>query len=458
MKNIVTEIAEKFIKNLVEIMASGEKSFAELEKAALDEAKICAAKLMEVYAESVDAAITADKVGRHELGYATHRRGDERSLQTLVGKSSYQRTYYKKASGGYEYLADRVLGIEQRERVSSGLSLALATAAKDMSYAKSSCYVSGGEISRQTVMSRVRRSSTVVPYASRQQVEELHIDADEAHITLQNGSKSTVPLISIYEGIPHVGKRGVCKNVFHISEYGKSSDDLWEQALTEIEKRYDLKNTRIYLHGDGAKWIQTGLEWIPKAIFVLDKYHKNKAIKAMTAGLDAQTRKLFDENIRRALADEDLRFFDELTQSIYSQVPERAEKILEAARYLKNFIGGISVCKTDPAANNGGCTEPHVSHILASRLSSRPMAWSRTTLKKLAPVLASGQVVLNAKADMPPLPKPLRKAAASATRAARETSKAFRRGTAGLPNPDSIGKLPVSGKITGTQKILKFFR
>ncbi|MDD2417543.1 MAG: hypothetical protein PHP68_00715, partial [Oscillospiraceae bacterium] len=36
--------------------------------------------------------------------------------------------------------------------------LALATAAKDMSYAKSSRYVSGGEISRQTVMGRVRRS------------------------------------------------------------------------------------------------------------------------------------------------------------------------------------------------------------------------------------------------------------------------------------------------------------
>ena len=67
MENIVTEIAESFIKNVVEIMASGEKSFAELEKAALDEAKSTAAKLMGAYAESVDSAIVADKV---EIGRA----------------------------------------------------------------------------------------------------------------------------------------------------------------------------------------------------------------------------------------------------------------------------------------------------------------------------------------------------------------------------------------------------
>ena len=450
MESIITEIAENFIKKLVEKLTNGEKSFEEIEKAALEEAKSCAAKLMGAYAESVDSAIIADKTGRRKMGSVVQRRGDERRLQTLVGEVSYQRTYYKKAAGGYEYLADTVLGIEQRDRVSRGLSLALAKAAKDMSYAKSSGYVSGGEISRQTVMSRVRRSGTAVPYADRRQVAELHIDADEAHISLQNGGKSTVPLISVYEGIERHGKRGICKNVFHISEYGKSADDLWEQALTEIEKLYDLKDTRIYLHGDGAGWIQTGFEWIPHARFVLDKYHKNKAIKAMTAGFDRDTRKLIDENIRESLADEDVRFFDELIRSICSQIPQRAEKILEAAGYLKNFIGGISVCKTDPAANNGGCTEPHVSHILAARLSSRPMAWSSKTLKRLAPVLASGRVVLNEKTEMLPLPKPLREAAVSA-------NKAFRREMAGLTNPDSIGALPLSGKITGTQKILKLF-
>ena len=451
MKNIVTEIAKNFINNLIGLISSGEKSFSEFEITALKESKRCAAKLMMIYAEALDTAIAADKAGRREMGCSTHRRGDERKLQTLVGEVSYHRTYYKKASGGYEYLADTVLGIEQRDRVSGGLSLALAEAAKDMSYGKSSHYVSDGEISRQTVMSRVRRGGAVTcEITEKRHVPELHIDADEAHVTLCGGRKSEVPLISVYEGIDCVGKRHFCKNVFHVSEYGKSKDELWEQVLTEIEKRYDLTDTKIYLHGDGANWIQAGFEWIPNAIFILDKYHKNKAIKNMTAGLEQEERKLFEKEIREALAHEDLRFFDEMTFSICAQTPEREEKILSAAGYLKRFVKGISICKTDISANNGGCTEPHVSHVLSSRLSSRPMAWSRKTLKQLAPILACGQVVLKEKNELAVLPVPLRKAATSA-------SKAFRRGTAGLPNPDSIGTLPLSGKVTGTQKILKMF-
>jgi len=58
-----------------------------------------------------------------------------------------------------------------------------------------------------------------------------------------------------------------------------------------------------------------------------------------------------------------------------------------------SFSGNSSsICAMDTGANNGGCTEPHVSHGLSSRLSSRPMAWSKTTLQKLAPVLAVGKV------------------------------------------------------------------
>lgn len=48
------------------------------------------------------------------------------------------------------------------------------------------------------------------------------------------------------------------------------------------------------------------------------------------------------------------------------------------------------------------------------------------------------------------LPKPLRKTAVKA-------NKTFRKETLGLPLPEAIGRLPITGKITGTQKILKLF-
>lgn len=448
METIIAEIAEKFIRNICEKL-SRSKNFTQIEPEMLKEAKECAARLTEAYISQVDKRILEDKSGRRESGHSVQRRGDERRLQTQLGEITYRRAYYRKAAGGYEYLADTFLGIESRERVSTGLSLSLSNAAKDMSYGKASFHITGGEISRQTVMNRVRRSeaAAAVPVEQRR-VAELHIDADEAHITLRGGRKSEVPLISVYEGIERHGKRNKCKNVFHISEYGKKPEELWEQALTEIERRYDLCGTKIYLHGDGGNWIQTGLEWICGAVFVLDKYHKNKAIKNMTAGQAKADRKVYDSEIRAALDKGDLRLFDEMTGCLCRDFPEREEKILESAEYLQSFADGISICKKDPCADNGGCTEPHVSQVLSARLSSRPMAWSRKTLKKLAPVLAAGTVSFPHKEIKESFPVPLRKAAASA-------SKAFRRGTAGLPYPDAIGRLPLSGKTTGTKIILK---
>jgi len=450
VETIITEIANDFIKKMIEIIVSG-GDFTKIEESALCESKKCAAQMMSAYAENVDQAIVADRAARREAGYQVERRGDERRVQTLVGEVSYKRTYFKKVSGGYEYLADTALGVDKRGRVSEGLSLSLVKAAKDMSYGKASRHIAAGEISRQTVMGKVRQSCAPENEPeSRRRVPELHIDADEDHVTLRGGKKSEVPLISVYEGIESRGKRHFCKNVFHISEYGKKPDDLWEQALTKIEARYDLTETKIYIHGDGGHWIQTGLEWFPTATFVLDKYHKNKAIKGMTAGLPVADRKSFDKEIREALAFENIELFDEMVFSLCDELPERAEKIIDNAEYLKNFIAGISICAKDFRANNGGCTEPHVSHILSARLSSRPMAWSKRTLKQLAPILAAGEVTFQEKREIPELPKPLRNAAASAR-------KAFRRGAAGLPAPAAIGKLSLSGKVTGTQKILKLF-
>ena len=62
---------------------------------------------------------------------------------------------------------------------------------------------------------------------------------------------------------------------------------------------------------DGGGWIQKGLEWLPNTKFVLDKYHKNKAIKAMTAGIENKYRNNYDKEIREALNEENLELYDQ---------------------------------------------------------------------------------------------------------------------------------------------------
>jgi len=455
VKTIIHEIAEKFIKNIVKKFEEQNCSIGEIEKEMFSEAKKTAAALATAYIENIDVAIAADKTGRKEAGYQIERRNDVRTIQTLVGEITYERTYYKNVSGGYEYLADTVVGIESRTRVSQELTGELVKAAKDMSYGKAAYYLTGREISRQTVMNGIRWSETVKEEVSRdgkRRVQELHIDADEAHITLYGGKKSEVPLVSVYEGIEHNGKRHSCKNIFHISEYGMNSDDLWEHVLDEIESRYDIEGTQIYLHGDGAAWIGKGLEWVPRSIFVLDKYHKNKAIKQMTAGLDKVRRKLYDKEIREALYDENIWIFEKSVNELCEQFPERVEKIIDAAKYLWHFVEGISICKRDSRANNGGCTEPHVSHILSARLSSRPMAWSVKTLKQLSPILAGGGIRVNAKKLRVELPESLQNTVTSASNVFCKVKN-----TLGMPNPDAIGALqPLSsGKVTSLYRTFK---
>ncbi|KNZ68305.1 hypothetical protein Tfer_3131 [Thermincola ferriacetica] len=99
----------------------------------------------------------------------------------------------------------------------------------------------------------------------------MHVEADEEHVALQDGTNTIVPLISIHEGIEKSGQRGRGVNMHHIGSYGKSSEKLWLEAVNWTYGAYKVEAIeRIYLHGDGAAWIKEGLNWLPKAKMVLN--------------------------------------------------------------------------------------------------------------------------------------------------------------------------------------------
>ncbi len=115
----------------------------------------------------------------------------------------------------------RVVPCEYYQRVSNGVGLELVDAAREMSYAKASRVVTSGLVTKQTVMRKIREAAPAAEAVVRRKVPVLHADADEDHVKLQTGDRRIVPLISAYEGIERNGKRGVCKNVFHCSEFGR---------------------------------------------------------------------------------------------------------------------------------------------------------------------------------------------------------------------------------------------
>lgn len=456
MKKSITEIIEKFQSQILKTMASGKgMSINEAEDRFRETTKEFLCSIMQAYYEEIDEALRLDKAGRKAIGLVVERRNNKRRVLTDFGELEFSRTYYiNEKEQRYEYPLDRVAGLEGYERISGAVGAELAATACTTSYANSSNFVTGGNVSRQTVMNKIRECDPQQEQNERRKVPFLHIDADEDHITLIGGKNTTLPLISVYEGIERQGKRGVCRNIFHISEYGKEPDELWEQVLTRIEERYDLIDTKIYLHGDGAYWVHKGLEWLPNAHFVLDKYHMNKAVKEITAGADVRVRGCYAKTIKQALLSGDCVAVAATADKCIEQSPERAERIRQAAGYLINFQDAIAITARDPEANNGGCTEPHVSHVLSSRLSSRPMAWSKGTLQRFAPILASNQkprIVRKKQQD----PLPLLTAAAQAAGKAVSAAKANRY-TAGLPDPDSVIHLTLlqNGKATQLFKVI----
>lgn len=60
-------------------------------------------------------------------------------------------------------MADQAVGLNPYSRVSEELGLALVSAAENMSYQNASNHLTDGEISRETVMHKIRESSAVKP-------------------------------------------------------------------------------------------------------------------------------------------------------------------------------------------------------------------------------------------------------------------------------------------------------
>lgn len=364
------------------------KGFPELEDGLKELSNEFIRKMIKAYLEKVDQAVLEDKKGRKELGLAVERRADRRTVYTKAGYVDFERTYYRNdKESGYVYMADKAAGLESYERISLSVSAGLANQSSETSYGLSSRNVTGGDISRQTVMNKLRNIHDLKNEGpkSKRSIKVLQITADEDHISLQTGNKTQVPLITIYEGIRRTGKtRNECINPRHFSMYGESVEDLWLEVSQWIDEQYEAKALeRVYIHGDGANWIKAGLGYIPRSKYVLDEYHQNKALMRAT-GKQPERR----EGLRDALKEADKeRFVRQIKElEIEAKDDRETERIKDYRKYILNNWDGIEIKKLEECG--GCCAEGQVSHVLSARLSSRPMGWSGAGLKVMSKLRA----------------------------------------------------------------------
>lgn len=336
--------------------------------------------------EAGDAHLLGNRSERK--GWQVERRNESKEILSTFGAVRYNRTYYK-GSEGYAHLVDLMAGLGPHARLDNTLKATLVDKAADVSYRKSgldpSSRVPGVEVSGQAVMKAVRNFNTAaVPLKEpivKRRVRYLHVEADEDHVASQTGRSMQIKLVYVHEGRKVTGKRAQLINPHYFSGGYNSVEDLWFDVCNYIENNYDEDSIeQIFIAGDGASWIRGGTEYIPNAVYLLDRFHLCKYILRAVGRYPDLKKAVWKEIKRDDIVQVDIL----LQQALVRTDSENHKKVItDCFRYLKENWDGIQAYREYPAAL--GCSaESHVSHVLSARLSSRPQGWSRAGAEKMA--------------------------------------------------------------------------
>ena len=332
-------------------------------------------------------------------------RRDETTLITSLGIVTYHKTLFKnKDTGEYEYLLDRIMGIERHARMTEDAEAKILEEAVQTSYRR------GGEnaaltedaVSKETVMNKIHslRFPKAEPQAEKKTLKYLYIDADEDHVSLQYinekgdikkpRTNTIMPkLIYVYEGISNENGRNELINKRHfggVYEGSREIEALWSEVWEYIESSYDTEAIeKIYINGDGAGWIKSGQRLIHKAKFVLDRYHMHKYIIGATSHLGDSVEDARSE-IYRSIHGKRKRKAAEVFEKILAVTEgESKQKTVEAAKdYIISNWSGIMQWVRDKNKEVECSAEGHISHVFADRMSSRPLDWSRTGADRMS--------------------------------------------------------------------------
>lgn len=384
--NALIEAEEKFFEN--------PKDFRALERSVKSSTESFAAGFLGEVLSAMDDKICKSswREGKYNI-----QRPDTRTIISSVGDVTFNCTYFKRVKEkGYIHLLEEMIELSKNEKFTEEAEVVLLIEALKTSYKEATRAIpSKQEITKTTVMNKVHQIAEDLPYEKpkeKKKVKYLFIEADEDHISEQHGD-STKPkenknfiskLVYIYESKENVKgykNRKELKNTFYFSGLYPGKDGnlkLWGKVQDYIDKTYDTEEIkRIFVSGDGAKWIKSGAEYLDKGLFCADKYHLMQYINAAAAQM-LDEKDIAKEELWHILYSKKSKArerFDEYTRRMMESAknPDRIESL--RAYVLGNWSAVRRALKNKLI--DGCSAESHVSHVLSDRLSSRPMGWSQ---------------------------------------------------------------------------------
>jgi len=333
------EVVKEAVSEIID--GDGMQAFQQVLRSGLN--RICSIIQQRVM-ESIDKELCKNPSLRK--GWVVVRR-DPKTILSPFGEVRYVRTLFRnKKTGRYAHLADRLVGYKPHQRLDTLLEADLLEESVDRSYNK----------------------------------------ADEDHVPHREKGVSAFEqrLVYVHEGRVQVGKDRyelIGKKYFTFPA-GTPAHVIWDTIWRYLEATYDLEQTEhIFISGDGVSWIQAGVEYIEGAHYVLDGFHLRRAI-FRAAGADEEKRGALFEAVFKGNRREMNRLLDAFRQE--AQTASRKEAISDVQTYLNNQWRGICAKQKYDRLLVGCSAEGHVSHVLSTRLSSRPMGWSYVGANQMA--------------------------------------------------------------------------
>lgn len=398
--DLIQRLRERYLQLVERVVVCLElqASYRQFEEELRRELDELARDVLEWVVRAIDEHLREEPEARP--GWVVVRRNDEKQVLTPFGPVSYERTYFRhRTTKQYAYLADLAIGVTPHQRVNDGVKKRLVESALEQSYRKSGQWrpEAAWHVSPQTVMQALRE--TRLPQdreqaeASKRRVKYLYIEADEDHVPNQSGARWQPRLVYVHEGWRRRGRGRVelIRPHYFGGLHEGDTQGLWEKVWRFLDGHYDLEHVEvIFISGDGASWIRRGCEYIPKSVFVLDRFHVHKQL---TNALGA--RSPLRSAVWKALGAAKLGEVERLLQQAYREAEnERRRKEIErTSLYLRRNWDGVRAWKRYEGIWCGCSAEGHVSHVYAARMSSRPMAWGRVgvdTMARLRVLQANG--------------------------------------------------------------------
>lgn len=338
----------------------------------------------------------------------------KRTVVCRFGPVTVSRRLYQDSEGDYHFLLDEYLGWEVYQAATPSVGEAAVSLAAATSFREAAGIlekVTAGVLSSTTVHQLVQKTAEKAMAQEREEVEScygrgevppegarvvprLFLEADGLYVRLQREKRKygEIRMAIGYEGwerLPQtreryrlVGKRVYCQ--------GGEEIDFWEGAILAFGRQWDWSQIPlVVLNGDGARWIDEGVEPFERGIRQLDGFHLARS--CYHAGGEA------GPTLYEALRQGDWKQAREILSEV--RPPKKAERarawVEKVIREERGADWRVQAGVEKEEGRGMGTMEGNGAQILARRMKGKGMSWTERgagAMAKVRELLTNGEL------------------------------------------------------------------